>query len=87
MYLNFQNKCIRINELDLPFSFCTRISTGMQLSKNKSKIMFLIEEKGISGGICHSIHQYAGANSKQKDCNLNKESSYLMYWDVSNLYG
>ena len=49
--------------------------------------MFLIEEKGISGGIYHSIHQYAGVNSKQKDCNLNKESSYLMYWDVSNLYG
>ena len=45
-------------------------------------------EKCIRGGICHAIHQYAKANNKyMKDYDKNKESSYLKYWDVSNLYG
>ena len=48
--------------------------------------MLLMVEKGIRGGICHAIHQYAKANNKYiKDYN-NQESSYLKYWDVNNLY-
>ena len=49
--------------------------------------MLLIVEKGIRGGICHSIYQYVKANNKyMKDYDQNKESSYLRYWDVNNLY-
>ena len=45
-------------------------------------------EKGINWGICHSIHQYPKANNKDiKDYDKSKESSYLKYWDVNNLYG
>ena len=45
-------------------------------------------ENGIRGGICHSISKYAKTNNKyMKDYDKNKESSYLQYWDVSNLYG
>ena len=45
-------------------------------------------EKGIRGGICHSIFWYAKANNKyMKDNNENEESSYIQYWDLSNLYG
>ena len=45
-------------------------------------------ENGIRGGICHSISKYAETNNKyMKDYDKNKESSYLQYWDVSNLYG
>ena len=48
--------------------------------------MLLMVEKGISGGICHAIHQYAKANNKYvKDYDKNKESSYLKHWDVNNL--
>ena len=45
-------------------------------------------EKGIRHGICHSINKYAIANNKyMKDYDKNKESSYLKYWNVNNLYG
>ena len=50
--------------------------------------MLLMVERGITGGICNSIHQYARANNKyMKDYDKNKLSSYLNYWDVNNLYG
>ena len=50
--------------------------------------MLLKVEKGIRGGICHSIHRYAKGNNKyMKDYDKNKESSDLKYWDVTNLYG
>ena len=45
-------------------------------------------EKGVRGGICHSIHRYAGAKNKYiKDYDKNKESSCIQYCDVNNLYG
>ena len=50
--------------------------------------MLLMVQKGIRGGICHAIHCYAKANNKyMKEYDKNKESSYLKYWDVNNLYG
>ena len=51
--------------------------------------MLLMVEKGIrGGGVCHSINRYAKAsNNYVKDYDKNKESSYLKYWDVNNLYG
>ena len=50
--------------------------------------ILLMVEKDIRGGICNSIHQYAKANNKcMKDYDKNKESSYLQYCDVDNLYG
>ena len=65
------------------------------LKKNKVKLdllpdidMLLMAEKGVRGGICHSIYRYAKANNRyMKYCDKNKESLYLQYWDVNNLYG
>ena len=49
--------------------------------------MLLMVEKGIRGGICHAIHRYVKANAKHmKDCDKNKDPSYLKYWDVNNVY-
>ena len=43
--------------------------------------------KGIRRGICNSIHQYTKANNTHiKYYDKNKESLYLKYWDVNNLY-
>ena len=49
--------------------------------------MLLIVEKGNRGEISHAIYRYAKANNTYiKDYYKNKESSYLKYWDVNNLY-
>ena len=50
--------------------------------------MLLMVKQGIRGGICHAIHQYAKGNNKfMKGYEKSKESSYLKYWYVNNLYG
>ena len=50
--------------------------------------MVLMVDKGIRGGICHSINIYAKANNKyMKDYDKNKELSYFKYWNVNHLYG
>ena len=50
--------------------------------------MLLMVEKGIRGGICHPVYQYAKANNKYiKDYDKIKKLSYLQYWHVNNLCG
>ena len=50
--------------------------------------MLLMVEKGIRGGICHTIHWYVKVNTKyMKDYDKNKESSNLKYWDINKLCG
>ena len=42
--------------------------------------------KGIGGGICHTKYRYATANNKCiRNYSINKQLSYLMYWDGYNL--
>ena len=44
-------------------------------------------QKSFRGGICDVIYQYVKTNDKNlKDNDRNKESLYLKYWDVNNLY-
>ena len=45
--------------------------------------MLLMVENGIRGGICHI---WKANNKYMKDYDKNKESLYLWYWDVKNLY-
>ena len=48
--------------------------------------MLIMVEKGIRGGICHSVYWYAKAYNKyMKYYDKNRESSYLPYWEVNNL--
>ena len=49
--------------------------------------MLLMVEKDVRGGICHSTYRYGKVNNKYMiGYNKNKESSYLKYWEVNNLY-
>ena len=76
-------------------SFSSRISVASSFKKTEVKLelltdtdISLIAEKGIKGGICHSIYWYEKANNKcMKDYDKNKESSNLKYFDVNKLYG
>ena len=62
--------------------------TGVKLEVLKDSAMLLMVEKGIKGGICHSVHTHAKANNKyMKNYDKNKKSSYLIHMDVNNLYG
>ena len=93
---NFRNMCFKIYDLD-PAKFLPDPGSAWQvaLKKTKEKLilfthinMLLMVEKGITGGICHSIYPYAKANNKyMKGYDKNKESSYIQYWDVNNLHG
>ena len=66
-----------------------------RFKKNKEKLdllthidMLLMAEKGIRGGIFHSIYNCAKANNRyMKYYAKNKESSYLQYCDANSLYG
>ena len=96
VFENFRNMCLEIYELD-PAKFLSAPKLAWQEALKKTKVklnllidigMLLMVEKSIRGGICHSVYRYAKANDKcMKDYDKNKESSYLQYWDVNNLYG
>ena len=96
VFENFRNKCIEIYELDSPhFLSAPGLAWQACLKKTEVKLdmltendMLLMVEKGIRGGICHAIHRYAEANNKyMKNYDKNKDSSFLKYLDVNNLYG
>ena len=96
VFEKFRNMCIKIYELD-PAKFLSAPGLAWQAALEKTKVkldlltdidILLMVEKGIRGGICHSIYRYAKTNNKYlKDYDKNKESSYIQYWDVNNLYG
>ena len=45
-------------------------------------------EKVLRGGIFHSIYPYAKDNDKPvKDYDKSKETLYIQYWHLNNLYG
>ena len=66
-----------------------------RFKKNKEKLdllthidMLLMAEKGIRGGIFHSVYRCAKANNRyMKYYAKNTESSYLQYCDANSLYG
>ena len=96
IFENFRNTCIKLYQLD-PAHFLSLPGLAWQVCFKKTNIklelltdydMLLMVEEGIRGGICHSIHRHARANNKyMKNCDENKESSYIQYLVANNLYG
>ena len=96
VFENFKNMCLEIYEMD-PAKNISAPGLAWQATLKKPKVkldlltdidMLLMVEKGIRGGICHSIYLYPKANSKyMKDYDKNKKSSYIQYWDINDLYG
>ena len=96
VFENFRDMCIKEYELD-PAHFVSLPGLAWQACLKKTNIelelltdydMLLMVEKGIRGGISHSIHRYAKANNKcMKNYSNIEESSYIQYLDTNNLYG
>ena len=96
VFENFRDMCIKEYELDpahfeslpgLAWQVCLK-KTNIELELLTDYDMLLMVEKGIRGGICHSIHRYAKASNKyMQNYNNNEESSYNQYLDANNLYG
>ena len=99
VFENFQNLRLEIYELD-PARFLSApglewqaalkgpLTAALKLDLLTDIDMLLMVEKGIRGGISHSIYRYAKVNNKyKKNYDKNKELLYLQYWDVNNLYG
>ena len=97
MYLRTLEICVLkyTNLILQKFLSAPGLALQAALKKTKAKLdlltdidMLLTVEKGIRGGICHSVYRYTKANNKHmKDYDKNKESSYIQYWDVNNLCG
>ena len=96
IFVIFRNMCIKVYELD-PAHFLSAPGLAWQACLKKTELklelltdvdMLLMVEKGIRGGICHAIYRYVKANNKyMKNCNNNKEESFLQYLHDNNLYG
>ena len=96
VFENFRDMCLKEYELD-PAHFLSLPGLAWQACLKKTNIKLelltdydtlLMVEKGIRGGICHSIQRYAKANNKyMKIYNKDAESSYIQYLDANNLYG
>ena len=94
VFENFRDMCIKEYELDpahfvslpgLAWQACLK-KTNLKLELLTDYDMLLMVEKGIRGGICHSIHRYVKANNKyMQNYNNNEESSYIQYLDANNL--
>ena len=96
VFENFGNMCIKVHGLDpvyflsapgLAWHACLK-KTGVKLELITDVDTLLMIEKGIRGGICHSVYRHAKANNKyMKIYDKNNESSYKIYMDANNSYG
>ena len=96
VFENFRDMCLNMYGLDpvyflsapgLAWQACLK-KTGVKLELINDIDMLLMIEKGIRGGICHSIHRRAKANNKyMKYYEKEKDITYIICMDANNLYG
>ncbi|RLU21807.1 hypothetical protein DMN91_006183 [Ooceraea biroi] len=96
VFENFRDTCIRGYGLD-PAHYYTLpgytwdamlLHTGIEFELLTDVDMVLFVERGVRGGLSQCSHRYARVNNRYAPSyDPSEPSSYLMYYDVNNLYG
>ena len=96
VFEKFIGTCLKYYELD-PCHYFTSPGlswyamlkmTGVKLEKISNIDKYLFIEKGLQGGISYIAKKYAKANNKyMNDYDPKKQSTFISYLDMNNLYG